>query len=320
MVEKNGVGTEDEVTLPMILNISDLEPPATQYFLQHLIAPLPIAHVTTIDEEGIVNCRPFSFFNLFSTNPPVVIFSPARRMRNNTTKHTLDNIRVVPEVAISMVTYDMVQQVSLASCEYPKGTDEFIKAGFTKKASTMIAPPMVAEARASFECRVNEVKSLGEKGGSGQLVIAEILCMHIDDDLITSDRKIDQEKIEHVARLGADWYARITLSNLFRVPKPNTQNGIGFDALPESIKNSEVLTGNYLAQLANVTEVPLMRSDFNDERLEAIVQYFKPENNLLNRIHGYAKELIDDGNINEAWQVLLYEHNKPQKVPRFKNS
>lgn len=312
----------DELTLPMILHISDLEPTATQYYLQHLIAPRPIALASTIDEEGNVNLSPFSFFNMFSANPPIVIFSPARRMRNNTTKHTLDNIRVVPEVAISIVTYDLVQQVSLASCEFPKGTDEYIKAGFTKKASAIIAPPIVSEAKASLECRVNEIKSLGEKGGAGQLVIAEVLCMHIDDELITSDKKIDQEKIAHVARLGADWYARITPANLFRVTKPNTQTGIGFDALPESIKNSEVLTGNHLAQLANVTEVPLKRTDIIDERLKAIVQYFKPENNLLKRIHTYAKELIDDGNINEAWQVLLYEHDKPHKLssPRFKNS
>src|SRR5687768_14780816 len=157
----------------MILHISDLEPAVTQYYLQHLIAPRPIALASTIDEEGNVNLSPFSFFNLFSTNPPIVIFSPARRLRNNTTKHTLDNIRVVPEVAISIVTFDMVHQVSLASCEYPKGTDEYVKAGFTKKTSSLIAPPMVAEAKASLECRVNEIKSLGEKGGSGQLVIAE---------------------------------------------------------------------------------------------------------------------------------------------------
>jgi flavin reductase (DIM6/NTAB) family NADH-FMN oxidoreductase RutF len=315
-------GAKDEVTLPMILHLSDLEPAVTQYYLQHLIAPRPIALASTIDEEGNVNLSPFSFFNLFSTNPPIVIFSPARRLRNNTTKHTLDNIRVVPEVAISIVTYEMVHQVSLASCEYPKGTDEYIKAGFTKKTSALIAPPMVAEAKASLECRVNEIKSLGEKGGSGQLVIAEVLCMHIDDELITSENKINQEKIGHVARLGADWYARITPTNLFRVPKPNTQTGVGFDALPESIRNSEVLTGNHLAQLANVTEVPLKQKEFSDERLKAIVQYFKPENNLLKRIHSYAKELIEDGHISEAWQVLLYECDKPQKLSaqRFRNS
>jgi len=308
----------------MVFHINELTPPQTQYYLQHLIAPRPIALASTIDEEGNVNLSPFSFFNLFSNNPPIVIFSPARRMRNNTTKHTLDNIRMVPEVAISIVTNDIVQQVSLASCEYPKGTDEFTKAGFSKKTSLLIAPPMVAESKASFECKVTEVKSLGENGGAGQLVIAEILCFHIDDTLITADKKIDQEKIEHVARLGGDWYARVTPATLFRVQKPNTQLGIGFDTLPESIKKSKVLTGNHLAQLANVSELPVKQVEFKDERLDAILQYFKPENNLLNRIHSYAKELIDDGKIDQAWQVLLSDlsiqlSHKPL-APRFKNS
>jgi len=289
----------------MTFNINELTTAEVQYYLQHLIAPRPIALASTIDEEGNVNLSPFSFFNLFSNNPPIVIFSPARRLRNNTTKHTLDNIRHVPEVAISIVTYDIVQQVSLASCEYPKGTDEFIKAGFAKVASTYVAPPRVREAKATLECKVNEIKSLGERGGAGQLVIAEVICVHIDDTLITADKKIDQQKIEHVARLGADWYARITPANLFKVPKPNTQPGIGFDALPESIKKSTVLTGNHLAQLANVSEIPGRNITFKDERLDAILYYFKPENNVQSRIHIYVRELIDEGRIEHAWQVLL---------------
>jgi len=289
----------------MTFNISDLSTAEVQYYLQHLIAPRPIALASTVDEEGNVNLSPFSFFNLFSNNPPIVIFSPARRMRNNTTKHTLDNIRQVPEVVINIVTYDMVQQVSLASCEYSKGTDEFIKAGFTKVASTYVAPPRVSEAKASLECKVNEVKSLGTNGGAGQLVIAEVICVHIDDTIITTDRKIDQQKIEHVARLGGDWYARISSANLFKVLKPNTQTGIGFDALPESIKTSAALTGNHLAQLASVSQMPVRNSEFKDERLDAILHYFKPQNNLQYRIHSYAKELIDDGRVDDAWQVLL---------------
>jgi flavin reductase (DIM6/NTAB) family NADH-FMN oxidoreductase RutF len=289
----------------MTLNISDLDTARIQYYLQHLVAPRPIALASTIDEEGNVNLSPFSFFNLFSANPPIVIFSPARKTRNNTTKHTLDNIRHVPEVCINIVTYDIVQQASLASCEYAKGTDEFIKAGFTKGTSTFIAPPRVAEAKASLECRVNEIKSLGESGGAGQLVIAEVICMHIDDSLLTADEKIEQQKIEHVARLGSDWYAHISSANLFRVPKPNAQPGVGFDALPDQIKNSAVLTGNHLAQLANVPAVPEINKKFKDDRLDAILQYFKPANNQHIRIHTYAKELIDDGRIDDAWQVLL---------------
>lgn len=289
----------------MTVHMSDLSPSERQSYLLHLVAPRPIALASTIDEEGNVNLSPFSFFNVFSGNPPVLIFSPSRRMKNNTTKHTLENIMAVPQAAISIVTYDMVYQVSLASCEYPKGTDEFLKAGFTKKTAHLIAPPIVAEAKASFECIVNEIKPLGENGGAGQLVIAEILCMHIADDILSEDKKIDQEKTELVARLGGDWYAKITAADLFRVQKPNTQTGIGFDALPKSIIGSEVLTGNHLAQLANVNIMPVLQKKFKDERLEAIIQYFKPDNNLVKRIHTYAKDLIDDGEIDHAWQVLL---------------
>lgn len=289
----------------MIFNISELTTAETQYYLQHIVAPRPIALASTIDREGNINLSPFSFFNLFSNNPPIVIFSPARRLRNNTTKHTLENIREVPQVAINIVTYDMVQQVSLASCEYPKGADEFIKSGLTKLPSTFIAPPRVKESKASLECKVNEIKPLGEDGGAGQLVIAEVMCMHIDDSLVTPDKKIDQEGIEHVGRLGGDWYAHISRANLFKVPKPNTQAAIGFDALPQSLKNSEVLTGNYLAQLANVSAIPVIDEKFVDERLDAILHYFKPESNLHNRVHAYVRELIDEGRVEQAWQVLL---------------
>lgn len=297
----------------MTFHTHKLTPLETQYYLQHLIAPRPIALASTIDEEGNVNLSPFSFFNMVSANPPIVIFSPSRRLRNNTTKHTLDNIRVIPEVAISIVTHDIVHQVSLASCEYPKATDEFIKAGFTKKKSSFIAPPMVAEAKASFECKVNEIKSLGEKGGAGQLVIAEVICIHIDDVLLTHDNKIIQEKIGHVARLGGDWYTRITAADLFNIQKPGTQPGIGFEALPESFLRSEVLTGNHLALLASVSVLPVREIGFKDERHEAIMQYFKPENKLLKRIHLYAKELIDDGKIDQAWQVLLADSSFEKK-------
>lgn len=288
----------------MIFHICDLDAADVQYFLQHIIAPRPIALASTIDENGNVNLSPFSFFNIFSNNPPIIIFSPARGSRNNTTKHTLDNIRQVPEVAISIVTYDIVHQASLASAEYPKGTDEFIKAGFTKISSTAIAPPRVAESKATLECKVIEIKSLGENGGAGQLVIAEVICMHIDDSLFTSQRKIDQQKIDHVARLGGDWYTRVS-GSLFKVEKPNTKTGIGFDVLPDAIKNSAVLTGNHLAQLANVTVLPTADRMFKDERLDAIVRYFKPGNSLRKRIHTYVGELVDEGRIDDAWQVLL---------------
>jgi flavin reductase (DIM6/NTAB) family NADH-FMN oxidoreductase RutF len=292
----------------MTVHMGDLSPSERQSYLLHLVTPRPIALASTIDEEGNVNLSPFSFFNVFSCDPPILIFSPSRRLRNNTTKHTLDNIRLVPQVAVSMVDFSIVHQVSLASCDYEKGTDEFIKAGFTKRISQLIAPPIVAEAKISFECSVKEIKSLGANGGAGQLVIAEVLCMHIADEILTPDKKVDQKKTDHVARLGGNWYARITSTELFQIDKPNANTGVGFDNLPEEMLKSEVLTGNHLAQLANVATMPVLLKNYKDDRLDAILQFFKPENNRIKRIHSYAKELIDDGKITQAWQVLLFCH------------
>jgi flavin reductase (DIM6/NTAB) family NADH-FMN oxidoreductase RutF len=294
----------------MIFDLDKLEPAEKQYYLQHIIAPRPICFASTIDKEGNVNLSPFSFFNIFSSNPPIVIFSPARRMRDNTTKHTLQNVLAVPEVVINMVTYDMVQQASLASSEYPKGTDEFIKAGFTKENASRVKPPMVKEAKAKMECKVLEVKSLGETGGAGQLVICEVLCLHIDDALLDENKNIDQRQIEHVARLGGDWYCRITLENLFLVPKPNKELGIGTDALPQSIRHSKILTGNHLGQLANVHEMPVVDPSFEDEHLKNIVQYFSINPDEFEKeIHVYAAKLLDEGKVDAAWQVLLAMEN-----------
>ena len=209
----------------MILDLKDLKPAEKQYYLQHVIAPRPICFASTIDKAGKVNLSPFSFFNLFSSNPPIVIFSPARRVRDNTTKHTLQNVLEVPEVVINIVTYDMVQQTSLASCEFPKGVNEFVKAGFTAEPATLVKPPMVKESKVKMECKVIEVKPLGTEGGAGNLVICEVLRMHIDDSLLNDNKKIDQRKIHHVARLGGDWYCKVDETNLFQVEKPNTQIG-----------------------------------------------------------------------------------------------
>lgn len=294
----------------MVLYLNDISTVQKQYYLQHIIAPRPICFAATIDAAGKVNLSPFSFFNLFSTHPPVVIFSPSRRVRNNTTKHTLQNVLEVPEVVINIVTYDMVQQVSLASCEYPKEVDEFTKAGFTKQPATMVQPPMVKESKAKLECSVLEVKSLGSEGGAGNLIICEVLCMHIDDSLFTGDGKIDQTKIEHVARLGGDWYAHISSQNLFKVQKPNTQLGIGMDALPQSIRNSTILTGNHLGQLANVHEQPTIDPSFDDEHLKNIVQYFSLNPaDMEKELHQYAARLLNEGKVAEAWQVLLWLDN-----------
>ena len=290
----------------MILDLKDLKTVEKQYYLQHVIAPRPVCFASTIDKDGNVNLSPFSFFNLFSTNPPIVIFSPSRRLRNNTTKHSLENVKEIPEVVINIVTYDMVQQVSLASCEYPKSVNEFIKAGFTEEPATIVKPPMVKESKVKMECRVLEIKSLGDEGGAGNLVICEVLRMHLDDTLLDENRKIDQRKINHIARLGGDWYCKVDESILFHVQKPNTELGIGVDALPKSIRSSKILTGNNLGQLANVHEMPVIQPSFVDPHLKNIIQYYSINPDEMEKeLHGYAKKLLDEGKVNEAWQVLL---------------
>lgn len=288
------------------IDISTLPVMEKQQWLQHAIAPRPICFASTIDKNGHVNLSPFSFFNLFSSNPPIVIFSPARRGRDNTTKHTLENVLEVQECVINIVDYAMVQQMSLSSCEFPKEINEFVKAGFTEQSATRVQPPMVKEAKIKLECKVNEVKSLGENGGAGQLVIAEVLCMHVDESILGEDGKIDQQKLELIARLGGDWYCKVDSSNLFKVPKPNTKLGIGVDQLPESIRNSSVLTGNHLGMLGNVHEMPDIDASFSDDRVKNIFQYYSVSPaEMETELHKYAAELLNAGNVEKAWQVLL---------------
>lgn len=290
----------------MLIDFSKIGTAEKQQWLNHAVAPRPICFASTIDKEGNVNLSPFSFFNLFSSQPPIVIFSPARRVRDNTTKHTLQNVQELPECVINIVDYDMVQQASLASCEFPKGVDEFVKAGFTKEAATRVTPPMVKEAKIKLECKVIEVKSLGEEGGAGQLVIAEVICMHVDESILGDDGKIDQRKLPLVARLGGDWYCKVDETNLFKVPKPNTQLGIGVDALPAGIRNSPILTGNHLGMLGNVHELPTINPAFDDAQLKNIIQYFSINpGEMENELHKYAASLLNQGKVAEAWQVLL---------------
>jgi flavin reductase (DIM6/NTAB) family NADH-FMN oxidoreductase RutF len=290
----------------MILDLKDLKTAEKQYYLQHVVAPRPVCFASTIDKAGNINLSPFSFFNLFSSNPPIVIFSPSRRVRDNTTKHTLENVIEVPEVVINIVTYEMVHQVSLASCEYPKEMNEFEKAGFTAEPATLVKPPMVKESKVKMECKVIEVKPLGTEGGAGNLVICEVLRMHIDDSLLDENKKIDQRKIHHIARLGGDWYCKVDETNLFTVPKPNTELGIGVDALPESIRNSDILTGNDLGHLANVREMPTIEPSFDDTHLKNIIQYYSLNPDEMEKeLHAYAKKLLAEGKVKEAWQVLL---------------
>lgn len=291
----------------MLIELSALAPPQKQAWLQHAIAPRPIAFVSTIDQAGNVNLSPFSFFNLFSSNPPVVVFSPARKVRDNTTKHTLDNVLEVPEAVISIVDYDMVQQISLASCEYPKGVNEFDKAGFTPLPATHVRPPLVKESKVNLECRVLEVKPLGTEGGAGNLVICEVLCLHVADSILNAEgTMIDQRKLHHVARLGGDWYTKVNESTLFLVEKPNINLGIGIDALPAAIRNSSILTGNHLGQLANVHTLPTFDPAFDHPQLRHIMQYFSLNPaDLEAELHKLAKTLLDAGDVTGAWQVLL---------------
>jgi flavin reductase (DIM6/NTAB) family NADH-FMN oxidoreductase RutF len=293
----------------MKIDLRTLSTPVIQNYLQHAIAPRPICFASTVNKKGEVNLSPFSFFNLFSSNPPTVIFSPSRRVRDNTTKHSLENVLEVPEVAINIVDFEMVQQVSLSSCEYPKGVNEFLKAGFTEEASSLIKPPMVKESKIRMECSVKEVKALGDQGGAGNLVICEVLIMHIDDSILDAKGMIDQTMIQHVARLGGDWYCRVNKTNLFRVEKPNTKLGIGIDALPESVKHSKILTGNHLGMLGNSHEIPLVDPAFDDDRLKQIFQYYSVNPEEMDReLHQYAATLLDAGNPAAAWQVLLADN------------
>lgn len=291
------------------IKLSDLSPVEMQNYLQYAIAPRPICLASTVDKEGSINLSPFSFFNLFSTNPPICVFSPSRRVRDNTTKHTLENLKEVPECVINIVNYDMVQQVSLSSVEYAKGINEFIKSGLTMLPSQVVKPPRVAESPVQFECVVNDIISLGNTRGAGNLIIAEIKLMHINEAVLDADGKIDQLKMDHVARLGGDWYCRVTPDNLFKVAKPNKNIGIGVDAIPFAISNSKILTGNNLGQLGNVEVLP------TDADIDAYAQL--PEiKELLDatigdgqtretQLHLKAKELLDAGRVEEAWKVLL---------------
>lgn len=270
------------------------------------IAPRPIAFASTMDKDGQPNLSPFSFFNCFGSNPPTLIFSPLRRVRDNTTKHTLENIKETDEVVINVVSYNMVQQTSLASCEYAKGVNEFVKSGFTPLASELVKPFRVKESPVNFECRVQQIISTGNEGGAGNLIVCEVLLMHLNDKILNAEGYIDPHKIDLVGRMGLNYYCRASGESVFEVPKPNTELGIGVDALPLSIRNSQILSGNDIGQLANVTEMPLIDPSFNDPQLKHIMEYFSidPEE-MGTELQRYAKKLLGEKKVNEAWQVLL---------------
>lgn len=291
------------------INVADLKTVELHTYLQYAVAPRPICLASTIDAEGNVNLSPFSFFNLFSSNPPICVFSPSRRVRDNTTKHTLQNLHEVPECVINIVNYEMVQQISLSSVEYAKGVNEFTKSGLTIQPSQLVRPPRVAESPVQLECVVKEIIPLGDKGGAGNLVLAEVKLIHLSEHILDANGQIDQLKTDHVARLGGDWYCRVTEESLFKVPKPNVHIGIGVDALPRHVRLSTVLTGNDLGQLGNLTSLPddaaieeWAETDAIKEILDATIG---DEHTRQVQLHLKAKQLIAKGKPNEALMTLL---------------
>jgi flavin reductase (DIM6/NTAB) family NADH-FMN oxidoreductase RutF len=291
------------------IKTSGLSPVQLQSYLNAAVAPRPICFASTIDKDGNINLSPFSYFNLFSVNPPVCVFSPSRRVRDSTTKHSFQNLMEVPECVINIVNYDMVQQVSLASVEYEKGVNEFVKAGFTMLPSQLVKPPRVAESPVQLECTVKDIIHLGDGAGVGNLVLAEVKLMHINESVLDSDGKIDQLKMDHVARLGGDWYCRVTPENLFEVAKPVKTIGIGVDSIPPAIRNSAILTGNNLGQLGNIEQLPtdeeIARYAQSPEIKEILDATVGDAQARETRLHLKAKELLEDKRVKEAWMVLL---------------
>jgi len=275
-------------------------------YLLGAVAPRPICFASTVDENGVPNLSPFSFFNVFGSKPPILIFSPSRRVRDNTIKHTLENVLATKEVVINMVTYDIVQQASLSSCEYPKHVNEFEKAGFTPIASDMVKPFRVKESPVNIECKVNQIIETGHEGGAANLIICEVLCMHIDERVLNENGQIDPHKIDLVARMGGDYYCRASGSSVFTVPKPNSELGVGFDTLPENVRRSHILTGNDLGLLANSNSIPVVGTMDYDDRLAQIIRDFaddRPARAIA--LHQYAKDLLNNHEVQKAWQVLL---------------
>jgi flavin reductase (DIM6/NTAB) family NADH-FMN oxidoreductase RutF len=281
-------------------------------YLLGAIGPRPIAFASTIDSDGNTNLAPFSFFNVFSANPPIMIFSPARSGRTNETKDTYKNVKINPEVVINVVNYDIVHQMSLASSPYEPGVSEFTKAGFTPLASDLIRPMRVAESPVQFECKVNEVVELGTEGGAGNLIICEVVKIHINEAVLDSNGMIDQHKIDLVSRMGGNWYCRADSKSMFEITKPITTCGIGFDLLPLDLRNSKVLTGNDLGHLAGIEELP-NETDVNEYKLIELSELFvtledEPAK-LEESLHIRAKELLKENKLNEAWLTLLSFNN-----------
>jgi flavin reductase (DIM6/NTAB) family NADH-FMN oxidoreductase RutF len=286
----------------MVFDFSNTTMSQIHNLLQGTVVPRPIALASSIDHEGNVNLSPFSFFNVFSVKPPILLFSPSRRGRDNTTKHTDENVLEVPEIVINVVDFKMVQQTSLSSVEYAKGVDEFIKSGFTAVPSVRVRPPRVEQSPVSFECKVKQVVALGDEGGAGNLVICEILLAHVRDEVLDDHGNINPQKLDAVGRMGSDNYCRASGNSVFTVPKPNSLISMGFDQIPEHIRMSMVLTGNDLGQLGNIIELPDPES----------IQEFKKEKEVQDvlkmgeiELHRLAQRLLQENKVIDAWKVLL---------------
>ena len=282
---------------------SDLSTGQLHRHLLAAVGPRPIAFASTVDREGIPNLSPFSFFNVFSANPPILIFSPARRVRNNTTKHTLDNVLATHEVVINIVSYSIVEQMSLSSTEYPDGVNEFVKSGLTMVPSDLVQPFRVGESPVQFECKVQRVESLGDSGGAGNLIISEVIKMHINTSILDDDGIIDPVKIDQVSRMGGNWYSRAS-AGLFEVEKPLSTLGIGVDAIPDEIRNSHILSGNDLGKLGNVEVLPdeegIQAFLAEEDEIRTVIQTRDTE-----QIHHYAKKYLNENDVLSAWKVLL---------------
>ena len=288
-----------------MISINPKEIPTSKLhgYLLGAVAPRPIAFASTIDEKGNPNLSPFSFFNVFSANPPILIFSPARRVRNNTTKHTLQNAESTKEVVINVVNFDIVHQMSLSSTEYPESINEFEKAGLTMLASEIVKPFRVSESPVQFECKVNDIVKLGSEGGAGNLIICEVVKLHISDEVLNDDQSINQEKLDLVARAGGSYYSR-SKKGFFEIPKPLSKLGIGVDSIPETIRNSMILTGNDLGMLGNVEAIPTQK-DINTFLNEVSERYPNIKRATHREKHKIAKNYLSFGDVDSAWKLLL---------------
>lgn len=286
---------------------SDVSQPELHSFLLAAVAPRPICFASTVDKDGNVNLSPFSFFNVFSSNPPVLIFSPARSGRDGSMKHTHQNVLEVPEVVINIVNYPMVEQMSLSSTAYDKGINEFEKAGFTQVKSDMVSPPRVGEAPVALECTVTQVIPLGDAPGAGNLVLARVERMHMHEDYLDADGQLDTQKLDLIGRMGGSWYTRSSGDSLFEIPKPLRTKGIGVDNLPDAVVRSTVLTGNNLGRLGNLERLPTQAEIENICTNQNVIGLLADNKNdkSYSKVHQLAQKWLEEGNEEDALALLF---------------